>query len=136
MTAVVSEHHTVEADGVEIRKSVLASDAMDAITAEVSVDHEIMRRTGIRNLEKKFGSIARVATAPSVVSVAASILGATPWLVRALFIDKTPVRNWFVCWHQDCGFNRSTQQIGKIVQRVFGSPASFWGARSIAWPRD
>ena len=34
-----------------------------------------------------------------------------------------------------CGFNRSTQQIGEIVQLVFRSLESFSGARSIFWPR-
>ena len=98
---LVSEHDIITADGVAIRPAVLTSDEIDAIKAELSVDHEALRRTGIRNLEKKFGSIARVAAAPSVLSIAASILGTTPGLVRALFFDKTPVRNWFVSWHQD-----------------------------------
>ena len=97
----VSKQHTMAADGVEIRPAILTSNEIDAIKAEVSVGHEILRRTGIRNLEKKFDSIARVASAPSVLSIAASLLGTTPRLVRALFFDKTPERNWFVAWHQD-----------------------------------
>jgi hypothetical protein len=98
---LVGARHTLAADGVEIRSAVLASNEIDAIKAEVSVGHEILRRTGIRNLEKKFGSIARVAAAPSVLSIAAALLGATPRLVRALYFDKTAERNWFVAWHQD-----------------------------------
>ena len=86
---------------VELMEEMIRSNEIDAITAEVSVDHESMRRTGIRNLEKKFESIARVAAAPAVLSIAASFLGKTPRLVRALFFDKTPERNWFVSWHQD-----------------------------------
>jgi ectoine hydroxylase-related dioxygenase (phytanoyl-CoA dioxygenase family) len=74
---------------------------MEAIKAEVSVDHEILRRTGIRNLEKKFASIARVAAEPSVLSMAEDSLGSEARLVRALFFDKTPERNWSVGWHQD-----------------------------------
>jgi len=101
MTGVITEQHTVEADGVTIRTAVLASGDIDAINAEVSVDHDVLRSSGIRNLEKKFRSIARVAFAPSVLSIAASFLDATPRLVRALFFDKTPERNWFVGWHQD-----------------------------------
>jgi ectoine hydroxylase-related dioxygenase (phytanoyl-CoA dioxygenase family) len=74
---------------------------IDLVKQEVSVDHEILRRTGIRNLEKKFGSIAGLAADSSVRSIAASLLGKSPRLVRALFFDKTPKRNWFVAWHQD-----------------------------------
>jgi hypothetical protein len=97
----VNEGHSFSADGIEIRRAVLASEEINAIKAEVSVDHEILRRTGIRNLEKKFRSIARVAASPPVLSIAASLLAKTPHLVRALFFDKTPQRNWFVAWHQD-----------------------------------
>ncbi len=75
MIDIVSKRHTITADGVAILPAVLTSDEIDAIKAEVSVDHETMRRTGIRNLEKTFGSIARVAAAPSVLSIAASLLG-------------------------------------------------------------
>jgi ectoine hydroxylase-related dioxygenase (phytanoyl-CoA dioxygenase family) len=88
-------------DGVEIRPAVLTAEQIEAIKAEVSLDHEILRRTGIRNLEKKFRSIARVAVTPPVLSIAASLLDRTPHFVRALFFDKTPARNWFVAWHQD-----------------------------------
>jgi ectoine hydroxylase-related dioxygenase (phytanoyl-CoA dioxygenase family) len=88
-------------DGVEIRRSVLAAEQIAAIRAQVSVDHEILRRTGIRNLEKKFSSIAETAADSSVLSIAESLLGKPPKLVRALFFDKTDDRNWFVAWHQD-----------------------------------
>jgi ectoine hydroxylase-related dioxygenase (phytanoyl-CoA dioxygenase family) len=89
------------ANGVEICGSVLGAEKVDAIRAEVSIDHEIVRRTGIRNLEKKFASIAAVAADPAVLSIAETLLGGAPRLVRALFFDKTPARNWFVAWHQD-----------------------------------
>ncbi len=92
---------TFATDGVEIRPAVLRSQEIARIQEEVSVDHEILRRTGIRNLEKKFQSIAEVAADASVLSIAASLLGKTPQLVRALFFDKTGERNWFVTWHQD-----------------------------------
>jgi ectoine hydroxylase-related dioxygenase (phytanoyl-CoA dioxygenase family) len=88
-------------EGIEIRPSVLTFEEIEAIKAEISVDHEVLRRTGIRNIEKKFQSISRVAANPTVSSIAASLLGGVPQLVRALFFDKTPERNWFVAWHQD-----------------------------------
>lgn len=88
-------------DGFEIRRAVLDSKVMLAIQSEVTIDHEVLRRTGIRNLEKKFRSIAEVVAHPSVSSIASALLKAPPRLVRALFFDKTPDRNWFVGWHQD-----------------------------------
>jgi hypothetical protein len=56
--------------GFEIQPGVLGADDIAAIKAEVSLDHETLRRTGIRNLEKKFTSIARAAAHPSVLSIA------------------------------------------------------------------
>jgi ectoine hydroxylase-related dioxygenase (phytanoyl-CoA dioxygenase family) len=98
---LANEEHTFEVNGLEFRSAVLSPEVIDAIKAEVSVDHEILRRTGIRNLEKKFRSIARVAADPSVLSIGSSLLRRPHRLVRALFFDKTPDRNWFVAWHQD-----------------------------------
>src|SRR5882757_335981 len=92
---------TFTTDGFEIRPAVLRSQEIAYIKAEVSVDHEILRRTGIRNLEKKFVSIAQVVADPAVLSLAESILDGNPQLVRALFFDKTDERNWSVPWHQD-----------------------------------
>jgi ectoine hydroxylase-related dioxygenase (phytanoyl-CoA dioxygenase family) len=99
--APFDRRQTFAADGVEIRSAVLSAEKIEAIKAEVSIDHEIVRRTGIRNLEKKFASIADVAADPVISSIAETLLGGTPQLIRALFFDKTPQRNWFVGWHQD-----------------------------------
>jgi ectoine hydroxylase-related dioxygenase (phytanoyl-CoA dioxygenase family) len=101
LTTTGKDEYAFCKDGFEIRRAVLGADEMDAIRAEVSLDNATLRRTGIRNLEKKFDSIARVAQQTSVVSIAESALGRAPQLVRALFFDKTPERNWFVTWHQD-----------------------------------
>jgi ectoine hydroxylase-related dioxygenase (phytanoyl-CoA dioxygenase family) len=100
--------------GVEIHPAVLDAEQIEAIKAEVSLDHEILRRTGIRNLEKKFRSIAGVAAISSVLSIAESLLGRTPQFVRALFFDKTPARNWCVAWHQDrtVALNRRVEMPG------------------------
>ena len=92
---------TFESDGFEIRHAVIDTRQIAAIKAEIRIDHEILRHTGIRNLEKKFGCIAEVASDPSVLSIAESMLGGPSKLVRALFFDKTEERNWSVPWHQD-----------------------------------
>ena len=101
LTTAVTCEYAFSEDGFEIRRAVLGAGEMDAIRAEVSLDHAILRRTGVRNLEKKFDSIAKVAQQASVLSIAETLLGGAPRLVRALFFDKTPERNWFVTWHQD-----------------------------------
>ena len=98
---MIPPDYSYAVDGVEIRPAILDSANLLAVQREVSLDHELLRRTGIRNLEKKFKSIAQLAAEPAVLTIAASLLGKVPRFVRALFFDKTPERNWFVAWHQD-----------------------------------
>jgi ectoine hydroxylase-related dioxygenase (phytanoyl-CoA dioxygenase family) len=72
-----------------------------SVVSEVSLDSEKIRRGGIRNLDKKFASIAHLSADSKVLGLARELLGGSPKLVRALFFDKTPEKNWFVTWHQD-----------------------------------
>jgi hypothetical protein len=98
---IIQRTAAFEAEGIEIRTGVLGTVGVADIRAEVSVGHELASRTGIRNAEKKFRCIARLATDPAVFSIAESLLGSPVRLVRALLFDKTAERNWFVAWHQD-----------------------------------
>jgi hypothetical protein len=87
--------------GVEIRRAVLSEDDIQSVVSEVSLNSEKIRRGGIRNLDKKFASIARLSHDSKILGLAGELLGGSPQLVRALFFDKTPEKNWFVTWHQD-----------------------------------
>jgi hypothetical protein len=92
---------TFHRDGVEIQSAVLSHEDIQSVVAEISLDNEKLKSGGIRNLEKKFASIARLTVAPQVLEIACRGLSSPPRLVRALFFDKTPQKNWFVAWHQD-----------------------------------
>jgi ectoine hydroxylase-related dioxygenase (phytanoyl-CoA dioxygenase family) len=87
--------------GVEIRKGVLGSEDIEDLVSEITLESEILSKTGIRNLEKKFEGIAKLAAKPQVMNIVAEILPGKARLVRAIFFDKTPEKNWFVSWHQD-----------------------------------
>jgi len=87
--------------GVEIREAFLTPKEVELVTSEVSLDSEAIRSGGIRNLEKKFASIGALATKREILDVVQDTLGAPGQLVRAIFFDKTPEKNWFVSWHQD-----------------------------------
>lgn len=87
--------------GVEIRKQLLAQRDIRFVAADISLESDILRSGGIRNLEKKFASIARLAGDPMLLGIANDLLGGPSKLVRVLFFDKTPERNWAVAWHQD-----------------------------------
>jgi hypothetical protein len=92
---------TFEEHGVEIRRGVLSEGDIQFVISDISLESDKLRHGGIRNLEKKFASIAKLASDSELLGMARYFLGGTPRLVRALFFDKTPDRNWFVTWHQD-----------------------------------
>ena len=88
--------------GVEIREGVLSERDIRSVISDISLDSETLRSSGIRNLEKKFASIARLAADRAVLGIARQLLRGTPRLVRALFFDKTPrsrVRVPSIGWH-------------------------------------
>jgi len=74
-----------EKDGVAIREGVLTCSDIGFIASNISLESEILRRGGIRNLEKKFASIAKLASNNSVLQLAKTCLDGTPRLVRALW---------------------------------------------------
>jgi ectoine hydroxylase-related dioxygenase (phytanoyl-CoA dioxygenase family) len=88
-------------DGVEIRKALLSADTIDLIKSDIDLANTRLQPYGIRNLEKRFDSVSRLVGNDDVLAVARSLLNDNVSLVRALFFDKTPDRNWFVTWHQD-----------------------------------
>lgn len=88
-------------DGVEVRKGFLSLADRSAVSAEIDLESDKFQTHGVRNLEKRFSSIARLAASEKMLSAASDLLGDSASLVRALFFDKTPEKNWFVGWHQD-----------------------------------
>lgn len=101
-------------DGVEIRRRLFLSAQLENIKRDISLDSDIFRHCGVRNLEKRFASIAALVKDELLLAVATECLRAPVHLVRALFFDKTPQRNWFVTWHQDktVAVNKRFEMIG------------------------
>lgn len=56
---------------------------------------------GIRNADKKFQSIEKLASSEYLLSEASRYVSGKPSLVRAILFDKSPKNNWLVAWHQD-----------------------------------
>jgi len=87
--------------GFEIIRQFIPAKVMQLITDEVdhlNVDHP---GHGIRHAEQKFLSIQALLESEPLLGLAEKLLGSTPHLVRSIFFDKTPERNWLVTWHQD-----------------------------------
>ncbi len=90
-----------EKDGVEIRKALLSQKDIEIVKSDIDLESDIFQKYGVRNLEKKFSSISRLVADEKILSIAQTLLNGRVSLVRAIFFDKTPQKNWFVTWHQD-----------------------------------
>lgn len=90
-----------EKDGVEIRKALLSWNHIESIKEDINLESDKFKKYGVRNLEKRFRSISKLARDVKVMSIARSFLNSRVSLVRAMFFDKTPDKNWYVTWHQD-----------------------------------
>ena len=101
-------------DGLEIRKALLTKEAIELVKSDIDLDSTKLKQHGIRNLEKRFSSIANLAGDDRILSIASELLQGSASLVRALFFDKTPEKNWSVSWHQDqtVTLNRRTEADG------------------------
>lgn len=74
---------------------------MLSIKNEISNSNELHTKHGIRGADKKFSCVARLAHSHNFLNLAASYLGSESRVVRVIFFDKTPSKNWLVSWHQD-----------------------------------
>ena len=87
--------------GIEILEGILSDEVMQLVVNEIENSDITMPKHGVRNAEKKFNSIRRVAEDETLRKKAKEILGKEPQIVRVIFFDKTPEKNWLVTWHQD-----------------------------------
>ncbi|WP_455203678.1 phytanoyl-CoA dioxygenase family protein [Kaarinaea lacus] len=91
----------LDTHGFEIRDNFISEAQITSIVSEVNAYSSAAPKHGIRNAEKKFASIATLTTSPRILETVSTILSKTPKLVRVIFFDKTPDKNWLVTWHQD-----------------------------------
>jgi len=88
-------------NGVDIKRNFVSNSMITRIKNEVACFTHTMTKSGIREADKKFISISNLAHSKKMTHLAQHILGSTPAIVRVIFYDKTPDKNWLVPWHQD-----------------------------------
>ena len=91
----------IHTDGIEIKRNFVSNSVIKSIKNEVSKSKEADLKSGIREADKKFKSIKTLSNSDQFINLASSILGSKPEIVRVIFYDKTPDKNWLVTWHQD-----------------------------------
>jgi ectoine hydroxylase-related dioxygenase (phytanoyl-CoA dioxygenase family) len=87
--------------GFTIEKHFIPPEILKTLIDEITASTRQKSQHGIRNVEDKFLSIAQLANSAKILAKAKAILGGKPQLVRAIFFDKNPEKNWLVPWHQD-----------------------------------
>jgi len=87
--------------GFTFKKKFIKPELVQTLIDEIKSSNELKAPHGIRNAEKKFDGIAKLAHSEKIKTEARAILGEEPQLIRAIIFDKTPEKNWLVSWHQD-----------------------------------
>ncbi len=87
--------------GFILESQFISQETVNILIDEITTSKGLKPLHGIRNAEKKFECIAKLANSEKIMAKARSILGDKPQLVRAILFDKNPEKNWLVSWHQD-----------------------------------
>ena len=87
--------------GYELLLNFIDPGIAESILSDVESDLQKIKGGGIRNADKKFGSIAKLAASNQMLSSASKYVDGCPKLVRSILFDKSPTNNWLVTWHQD-----------------------------------
>ena len=92
---------SIDKNGIEIISGLVSPEQINSIISQVNDCDESMPKHGVRNAEKKFSSINQLINSKNILDAAHSLLGKPPQLVRVIYFDKTPDKNWLVTLHQD-----------------------------------
>lgn len=87
--------------GAEIRRNFISAKDITDIKKEIALSCNDYSGYGIRNADKKFKSISELVSSNKMLELASFLLGSQVEIVRVIFFDKTPDKNWLVAWHQD-----------------------------------
>lgn len=87
--------------GYVMKELFVSLEQVQPIYDEINAIELPANTAGIRNADKKFGSIRKLALSKTLLGKAQEFLEGNPSLVRAILFNKTAENNWLVTWHQD-----------------------------------
>lgn len=97
----------IEKDGFVVVAAGVGSELLDELSAAVKAvkpGDGVFARDGVyavRNLLSRVPAVTKLLDAPALRSAVESVLGPEAFLVRGMFLSKTPKANWKVPFHQD-----------------------------------
>ena len=101
----LNRHGYVLLDGIMESGKLTSVAARLATALENSQDSSVLRSRGhmygSRNLLATFPDASNLLKSPALLNFVTSVLGPDAGLVRALYFDKPPGRNWSPPWHKD-----------------------------------
>ena len=106
--------------GFELLQNFIDSDIAAAIIEEVDSPLLSVQGGGIRNADKKFNVIAKLASSNYLLTQVSRYISGSPQLVRAILFDKSFNNNWLVTWHQD-----KTVAVSSTFEKEGWGPWSF-----------
>lgn len=104
--------------GFEIKTSLLSSDKCKYLISEIKENINSANNYGIRNIDRKVSAIGSIANSKYLLNSANSYLHGNPFLVRAIYFNKTLNTNWSITWHQD-----KTIAVNKQIKHLTGYKA-------------
>ena len=87
--------------GFKLIQNFLSIGEIDALSSTIESHAMNNAKGGIRNAEKVFPAVNKLATSDKLIQAARPYLTGRPNFVRAILFDKSPTNNWLVSWHQD-----------------------------------
>ena len=88
-------------NGFEIVDNFIDNNQIEKILKELSTAEYSRNTGGIRNAEKKFGTIKNYTQSQQLLERVGQYFHTKPLFIRAILFNKSSENNWLVTWHQD-----------------------------------
>jgi ectoine hydroxylase-related dioxygenase (phytanoyl-CoA dioxygenase family) len=87
--------------GFEVVEDILSAQDAEHLQNLLGTLELSPQRGGVRRIEQLLPTVGALAHSSKLMNIAKSHLSGKPYLVRAIYFEKTPENNWLVTWHQD-----------------------------------
>ncbi|WP_394233381.1 phytanoyl-CoA dioxygenase family protein [Pseudomonas anguilliseptica] len=87
--------------GFEVVEDILSAQDAEHLQNLLGTLELAPQRGGVRRIEQLLPTVGALAHSSKLMNIAKSHLSGKPYLVRAIYFEKTPENNWLVTWHQD-----------------------------------
>jgi ectoine hydroxylase-related dioxygenase (phytanoyl-CoA dioxygenase family) len=87
--------------GFEVVSGILSAQDAEGLLTLLGALKLAPLRGGVRRIEQLLPAVTELAHSSKLINIAKKHLPGKPYLVRAIYFEKSQANNWFVTWHQD-----------------------------------